>query len=161
MTLPAKPRLSVIIPTIDEAEVLPLLLGQLRQQHDIALEILIADGGSTDGSPEMGTRMGARVVTTDAGRGLQMNQAAAVSHGGFLLFLHADSTLTDERQLTTALDSLERRIEQRGDHRVAGHFRLRFQHRGSNRDAPYRYYEEKSALNRRECTNGDQGSQGL
>ena len=154
---PGDPRLSVIIPTLDEAATLPLLLGQLAEQRGTPLEVIVADGGSTDGTVALAAAAGARVVHSTTGRGRQMNRGVTVSRGEFLLFLHADSGLTGERQLAKALDTLIRRLENTGHHRVAGHFRLHFQHTASAKDSPYRYYEEKSALNRRECTNGDQG----
>ncbi len=157
MPLSTNPRLSVIIPAIDEADSLPPLLEQLLRQDGVALEIIVADGGSKDETRALGARMGARVVVSGPGRGLQMNRAAATSRGEFLLFLHADSRLNDDEQLADALAALEQRIGQRGHHRVAGHFRLRFRHSKGERHRSFRYYEEKSALNRQECTNGDQG----
>ncbi|MBA1330543.1 glycosyl transferase family 2, partial [Candidatus Endoriftia persephone str. Guaymas] len=66
------------------------------------------------------------LLETDAGRGRQMNAGAAVSSSPFLLFLHADSGLTDERQLADALAALKQAMQARGQQRIAGHFRLSF-----------------------------------
>ena len=152
------PQLAVVIPTIDEVETLPSLLQQLLNQQGVVLEIIVADGGSNDGTQEAARQArDVKVVQSEAGRGRQMNRAARQATAPFLLFLHADSALTTTDQLYTALCALTRRIQQRGDHRVAGHFRLKFKRSQAGRDLAYRYYEEKSALNRAECTNGDQG----
>ncbi len=151
------PLLSVVIPAIDEAETLPALLHQLQGQQDVEAEIIVVDGGSRDGTREVARRAGARVLTSAPGRGLQMNRGAAAGRGEWLLFLHADSGLDEPRQLARALDALGRRMADSGRWRVAGHFRLRFARERPGNDLAYRYYEEKSALNRPECTNGDQG----
>ena len=45
MTLP---ELSIIIPTLNEAESLPLLLADLARQREVAFEVIVSDGGSTD-----------------------------------------------------------------------------------------------------------------
>ncbi len=151
------PDLTVIIPTINEVETLPMLLDQLRMQKEIRLQLIVADGGSDDGTPELVKHPELEVITTDAGRGKQMNAGAARAVAPYLLFLHADSTLTAKTQLADALAALEKARQQIGHHRLAGHFRLRFQRTLAGGGLAYRYYEEKSALNRRECTNGDQG----
>ena len=65
----SRPELSVIVPVLNEAEALPSLLAQLRAQKDVALEILVADGGSTDASAARAEAAGARVVRTARGRG--------------------------------------------------------------------------------------------
>ncbi|EGV52300.1 glycosyl transferase, family 2 [endosymbiont of Riftia pachyptila (vent Ph05)] len=150
-------QLSVIIPAIDEEDALPLLLKQLWRQQDIELELILADGGSRDSTLSIASAHGVRIVATDAGRGRQMNAGAAVSSSPFLLFLHADSGLTDERQLADALAALKQAMQARGQQRIAGHFRLSFCRSRPGQGFVYHYYEEKSALNRPECTNGDQG----
>lgn len=149
--------LSVVIPAIDEAASLPPLLHQLRGQRGVELELILADGGSRDGTRRLARELGARVVDAPAGRGRQMNRGAAAARGDWLLFLHADSGLVEAEQLARALAALRRRIARVGHDRVAGHFRLRFRRQQQGSDLAYRYYEEKSALNRPECTNGDQG----
>ncbi|MCP4992540.1 MAG: glycosyltransferase [Gammaproteobacteria bacterium] len=149
--------LSIIIPAIDESVALPQLLEQLRLQQGVEVEVILADGGSTDNTKDIAKAMGAKVVESPPGRGLQMNRAVAVSRGDWLLFLHADSGLTDEHQLLNALSSLQARIERADHQRLSGHFRLCFRRERGGSGLAYRYYEEKSALNRSECTNGDQG----
>ena len=52
--------LSVIVPTLDEAEVLPGLLADLRGQQGLRLEVLVADGGSSDATTALAAAAGAR-----------------------------------------------------------------------------------------------------
>ncbi|MGD8587861.1 MAG: TIGR04283 family arsenosugar biosynthesis glycosyltransferase [Chromatiales bacterium] len=151
------PQLAVIIPTLNEAATLPGLLTQLRQQQQIDLEVILADGGSCDATPQTARDFAVRILTTQAGRGRQMNRGAAQTRAPLLLFLHADSTLSTPTQLAEAVQALQRAWQGSGHRRVGGHFRLRFARSRPGRDLVYRYYEAKSALNRAECTNGDQG----
>ncbi len=152
------PQLTVIIPSLNEVESLPPLLKQLQEQQGLRLEIIVSDGGSTDGTVAAIERIrGIRIVESNAGRGRQMNKAARLATAPFLLFLHADSVLLSIDQLHNALSSLKAYLAHRGDHRAAGHFRIKFKRTLPGNHLAYRYYEAKSALNRPECTNGDQG----
>jgi len=82
--------LSIVIPAINEASALDALLPMLQSANPH--EILVADGGSTDATPEVAVRHGAQVVLAPPGRARQSNHAAATASGEFLLFLHADTT---------------------------------------------------------------------
>jgi len=83
-------RISVIIPTLDEAQRLPSLVAALRREPELH-EIIIADGGSGDGTPSLARAQGAALVTSVRGRGLQLRTGAGRASGEILLFLHADS----------------------------------------------------------------------
>jgi rSAM/selenodomain-associated transferase 2/rSAM/selenodomain-associated transferase 1 len=87
--LHAAETVSVIIPALNEAANLARLLPALNAAAPH--EIIIADGGSTDETAAVTARFGARHVRTAKGRGAQMNAAAAIATGEFLLFLHADT----------------------------------------------------------------------
>jgi rSAM/selenodomain-associated transferase 2 len=147
--------LSIIIPTLNEAEHLPALLADLRQQQGVNLEIIVADGGSSDATRAVAETFGVDFIAARPGRGAQMNAAAATASGDTLLFLHADSRLAAPDLLRHALAALS--IESKGEERVAGHFSLRFLRTTPGNSLAYRYLEEKSALNRVNTTNGDQG----
>ena len=149
------PLLSVIIPTLNEASHLPLLLGDLNIQQKITFEIIVADGGSEDATRSTAEEFGADFITAASGRGAQMNAAAERASGAHLLFLHADSRINDANLLSNAIDALMSKspLQQR----VAGHFRLRFIRSTARNKMAYRYAEEKSAFNRVNTTNGDQG----
>jgi len=151
----ALPLLSVIIPTLNEAVTLPPLLADLRRQQGLILEVIVGDGGSTDGTREVVAAAGARFVAAQRGRGAQMNAAAAAAGGEWLLFLHADSRLPASALLASAVAALQRAAATTP--RVAGHFSLRFLRTTAGRDLVYRYLEAKTALNRVNTTNGDQG----
>jgi rSAM/selenodomain-associated transferase 2 len=150
------PLLSIIVPALDEAECLPLLLDDLHNQQNIALEIIVGDGGSTDGTRSVAEKRGARCVQTEKGRGRQMNGAARTASGTYLLFLHADSRIDDGNLLHDAVERLQQESAQ-GDDSVAGHFRIRFIRTTIGNATAYRFAEGKTALNRPGTTNGDQG----
>lgn len=79
---------SVIIPVLNEESTISDLLDALAPENPH--EILVADGGSTDGTLErVGGR--ARVIHCPRGRGTQMNRAAREASGEVLLFLHSDA----------------------------------------------------------------------
>ncbi|MFQ5483227.1 MAG: TIGR04283 family arsenosugar biosynthesis glycosyltransferase [Nitrospinaceae bacterium] len=82
-------KVSVIIPTLNESKGLAHTLDHLLpfDTH----EIILGDGGSTDGTQEIAARHPVRVVPGTRGRGAQMNAAAATASGDLFLFLHADS----------------------------------------------------------------------
>lgn len=147
--------LSIIIPTLNEAEHLPALLRDIRKQEDISLEIIVADGGSSDTTRLEAEAYGANFATVRRGRGAQMNAAAKRASGDYLLFLHADSRLDDPCLLSTAVRALTSELHKHD--RIAGHFCLRFMRTTAQNPLGYRYAEEKSALNRVNTTNGDQG----
>jgi len=85
--------ISIVVPVLDEAAALPGLLAALREQAGV-FEVIVVDGGSSDGTPEIAARDASlRVVQTARGRARQMNAGAAVARGETLLFLHADTRL--------------------------------------------------------------------
>jgi rSAM/selenodomain-associated transferase 2 len=155
--------LSIIVPVLNEAGALPELLRNLAGQLEVAPEIIVSDGGSTDGTVELAQRHAdnspfpVRVVTGAPGRARQMNAGAASAIGKNLLFLHADSCFPDRLALRTGLDQLDAAIERRGDERFAAHFALRFVRREQTPAWGYYHLECKARLDRRECTHGDQG----
>lgn len=155
--------LTVVIPTLNEAAALPALLGDLRRQQGITLQVIVADGGSDDGSPQYAAHAGAQVTLAPRGRGAQMNAGAREAVAPWLLFLHADSRIENATLLREAVDALQdpSRLKPllqggaQGD--VAGHFALRFERARAGDERLYRYLEAKTALNREGTINGDQG----
>lgn len=85
--------LSIIIPVLNEAERLPRLLEQLALLREQGAEVIVADGGSEDGSGQLAAQAGVQVIYSRRGRALQMNAGAAAARGDMLLFLHADTLL--------------------------------------------------------------------
>jgi len=85
--------ISVIIPVLDDAEVLDLALGST--QDCTGVERIVVDGGSTDGSAELAKSRGAKILHSPPGRARQMNSGAEAAKGEFLVFLHADTRLPE------------------------------------------------------------------
>ena len=84
-------RISIIIPTLNEAEGIEATLATAERGFNV--EIIVADGQSQDGTDQIARSRGAIVLTTPAGRASQMNAGAALATGDILLFLHADTRL--------------------------------------------------------------------
>ena len=90
------PKISIIIPTINEANNLPLLLSDLSDIKKEG-EILIVDCGSQDKTIDIANIYDAKVFKSkERNRGLQLNMGAKNSKGEWLIFLHADSRLTHD-----------------------------------------------------------------
>ncbi len=90
------PKISIIIPTLNEANNLPLLLSDLSCIHKKG-EIIIVDCGSEDKTVEIANIYGAKVYQSkERNRGLQLNIGAKNSKGDWLIFLHADTRLTHD-----------------------------------------------------------------
>jgi rSAM/selenodomain-associated transferase 2 len=86
--------IGVVIPTLNEAEMLPALLDDLRKLATVLpLDVVVADGGSSDGTLARAAAGDARVVQASRGRARQLNRGATVAWGDWLLFLHADCRL--------------------------------------------------------------------
>jgi rSAM/selenodomain-associated transferase 2 len=89
-------RFSIIMPVLNEEAVLErqliYLMGQCARQD---YELLLVDGGSSDGTVAIAQRY-ARVLTSPRGRATQMNAGAAAANGDVLIFLHADTQLPDD-----------------------------------------------------------------
>jgi len=83
-------RISIVIPTLNEAQRLPELLAALAREPE-RVETIVADGGSSDETGDIAERLGALVISAKRGRGCQLRAGAAVARGEILLFLHADS----------------------------------------------------------------------
>lgn len=89
---PGEPSLSVIVPTLNEAEAIGQTLEALKAcAAGCPLELIVADGSSEDDTRQIARSMGATVVTCEPGRARQMNAGAAAATGQWLLFLHADT----------------------------------------------------------------------
>lgn len=113
-------KISVIIPTLDEAQYIERTLLSVQLQ-DEPMEIIVVDGGSTDGTPEYAA-LHARVLKAQRGRAAQMNAGARLATGDVLFFLHADTHLPPDALRATRRALSDDRVE-------AGTFRLAFDRR--------------------------------
>jgi len=111
--------LSVIIPVLNRSRDLDATLTALPQVG----EVIVVDGGSTDGSTEVAARHGALVVIRQPCRGSQLRVGAEHAASSWLLFLHADTRLDE-----AAWDAIRQRLA-RGMARRAAACRLRLDDR--------------------------------
>lgn len=92
---------SIIIITLNEAENLELTIKKARSASKLPsgrgfpIEIIVSDGGSTDGTLELAQKLADEVITGPKGRYKQLNAGATQAKGNILLFLHADSILPE------------------------------------------------------------------
>ena len=111
--------ISVVIPTLDEEERLAHLISGLRLETP-GCEIIVADGGSRDGTVAVARALGATVIRSAPGRGRQLARGAEMAAGDVLLLLHADSVFP-----AGGLARIEERLNA-APGLVGGNFRLLF-----------------------------------
>lgn len=88
-----KPALSIVIPALNEAAGIGATLQALQPLRQRGVEIVLADGGSSDDTVRRAGALADVVIEAPRGRAAQMNAGAAVARGAVLLFLHADTRL--------------------------------------------------------------------
>src|SRR5664279_2564061 len=112
-----KPFVSIIVPALNEAE---LIRGFLRNLRAVApdAEVIVVDGGSDDGTAELSSGLADRVLKVSRGRARQMNAGANIALGEVFWFLHADSLIPPN-----ALEEIARILRENSN--AGGCFRLR------------------------------------
>lgn len=140
------PRISIIIPTYNEAEGLGQLLSHLNAIIDktIVMEIIVVDGESTDITKKIARQQGVVVMESSKGRAKQMNFGAQIAKGDILYFLHADTFPKKGFELLI-LEAVAEGYE-------AGCFRMRF----DTKNAFLRFFAYLSRINHSLCRGGDQ-----
>ncbi len=98
------PSISVIIPTLNEAARVPVLVAALQHQSLKPLEVLVCDGNSDDDTAHLSSQAGARVLNCERGTSKQRNFGARKATGELLVFLDADD-LPSPRFLETVARS--------------------------------------------------------
>ncbi len=90
-------RVSIIIPTLNEASCLERTLRQLSILNPAAWEVLVVDGGSQDETVAIALSSQTHLISsTIAQRSVQMNLGAEAATGDILCFLHADTLVPDD-----------------------------------------------------------------
>lgn len=112
-------RLSVVVPALNEAAGIRAALEALAPLRRRGHEVIVADGGSSDGTATFAAGLCDRVVESPRGRALQLNAGARAASGAALLFLHADTRLP-ERADELVLDSLASSLWGRFDVEIDG-----------------------------------------
>lgn len=87
-------RLSIVIPTLNEAANIRRAIDSAWQAG--AAEVIVADGGSSDDTPNIAAGMRCQLLTTPPGRAIQQNAGAQAATGDVLLFLHSDNHLAGD-----------------------------------------------------------------
>ena len=114
--------LSVVIPVLNETSGIVVSLRALAPLAQRGAQIIVADGGSTDGTADRAQASGAQLVSAARGRALQMNAGALRASGDVLLFLHADTLLPpDADRLICQALATGPQVWGRFDVRIDGH----------------------------------------
>jgi len=92
-------KLSIIIPVLDEAKGIVETLTALVPLRVRGVEVVVADGGSSDATVALARPLADIVIAAPRGRGSQMNAGGAASCGDVLLFLHADTRLPPDADI--------------------------------------------------------------
>jgi rSAM/selenodomain-associated transferase 2 len=115
-------RFSIIVPVFNEVLLIRPFLRHLRERAPGA-EIIVADGGSTDGTADLASGLCDQLVVTKRNRAIQMNAGARAAYGDILWFVHVDAEVP-----SGCLNEIERVLD---DPKVAGgYFRIRLPRAG-------------------------------
>ena len=116
---------SVVIPVLNEASGIAASLQALAPLAQRSAQLIVADGGSTDGTADRAQAGGAQLVSAPLSRALQMNAGALQATGDVLLFLHADTLLPpDADRLICQALATGPQVWGRFDVRIDGRHRL-------------------------------------
>ena len=115
-------KISIIIPTFNEANNLPLLLSDLSSIQKEG-EIIIVDCGSEDKTIDIANAYGTKVhKSKEKNRGLQLDIGANCARGDWFIFMHADTRLTHDwfRKINSVL---------KGDKHYIYYFKFKINHK--------------------------------
>ncbi len=112
-------RVSIIIPTFNEADNIVATLRPLQSLRQQGHEIIVADGGSSDETIKLARPLAEHVIDSPKGRAQQMNSGAQQASGVMLLFLHAD-TLLPNNAVELIQENLKTKSWGRFDVRLSG-----------------------------------------
>ncbi len=140
------PRISIIIPVLNEETCIAKIVGFLRENsHSKNIkEVIIVDGGSSDGTVAIASKLEAHLVRSSRGRAKQMNSGAKFATGDILYFLHVD-TLPPPNFDVHILEAIDKG-------HTAGCFRMKF----DSRSRFLAFFAWCTRLNYKICRGGDQ-----
>jgi rSAM/selenodomain-associated transferase 2 len=99
------PRLTIVVPVLNEAACIAEALAALAPLRARGHEVVVVDGASSDGTPQIAAPLCDQLIEARRGRAAQMNAGAACAQGDALVFLHADTRLPEraDELITRAL----------------------------------------------------------
>jgi len=89
-----QPLVSIVVPTRNSAETLPLCLASIRRQTYRNIEVIVVDSYSTDNTVEIAKRFGAKVIQVAGERARAKNVGLRLAKGKYVLFIDSDMVLT-------------------------------------------------------------------
>lgn len=116
-------KLAIVMPVLNEAATITAALDALVPLRARGAEVIVVDGGSSDGTLELARPLADTTLSAPRGRASQMNTGAAAASGDVLLFLHADTQLPENADALIS-EGLER------TKRAWGRFDVRFEEGG-------------------------------
>lgn len=112
--------ISIIIPTLNEEYTIGQVLGLIPYRELTQFEVIVIDGGSTDGTTEIAKSLGASVVTqTKSGYARAIIEAISYAKGDILVFLDGDG-IYDSREIPQLLRVMK---EENADLVIGSRFR--------------------------------------
>lgn len=118
--------LSIIIPTLNEEDIITNTLERLEVLREAGHEVIVADAKSFDKTYSLAAQFADSVLLTEEGRGWQMNAGAEYANNDILVFLHADTRLPDnaDKLINQALQEDGKKDWGRFDVQLSGKARL-------------------------------------
>lgn len=113
------PKISIIIPALNEAESIAATLDALESFENENVEIILVDGGSSDETVSIAENYNVRILHSPRGRGRQLQIGGDAAGGEILWFLHADTIAPPE-----AIFEIKRALK--NPHFAGGNFTIRF-----------------------------------
>jgi rSAM/selenodomain-associated transferase 2 len=114
-------RTLVVVPVLNETAALSHQLGALDALRSMGAQVLLVDGGSTDGTVQLARDAGFDVLASVRGRAQQMNAGARAASSDLLVFLHVDTRLPDSALHLIGHHLNSKRGWGRFDVRIVGH----------------------------------------
>lgn len=93
-------KLSIIVPVLNEAEVIETTLAALYSMRERGHEVIVVDGGSADGTLDIAAPLSDRILQSKRGRAVQMHTGAMCANGDVLWFVHADTLVPEDADLS-------------------------------------------------------------
>ena len=112
--------ISIIVPVLNEADCIESCLQSLQSLRKHYLEVILVDGGSEDDTRILAKPLVDKLLETDKGRARQLNFGAQNASGELLVFLHADTLLSEQACVELLRLSGEARIWGRFDVKLSG-----------------------------------------